>query len=278
VSAATLDANDGLCAKPFVAKVPCKLSASGTAALDTRALPDGRHSLRILVTDVTETNAAVWGPVDITTANATCNPFPRDSTLALTAKRVPVVGFGRPAQVRGQLRTPDGVPVANAELCLAARTAKTDGALEPIGTTRTDAEGRYSLRVGPGPSREIYVVHRTPAGAVAARAMVRVRASLGLSPSRRILRNGEAVRFSGRLRGGPLPKGGALVELQARRSKGWQTFATTRTRKKGRYRALYRFTRTSGVQRYRLRARVPDQAGYAYAAGASRPITLTVSG
>ena len=38
------------CSLPFTATVPCKLTASGTVTLDTAALADGAHSVRVLVT------------------------------------------------------------------------------------------------------------------------------------------------------------------------------------------------------------------------------------
>jgi hypothetical protein len=75
-----------------------------------------------------------------------------------------------------------------------------------------------------------------------------------------------------------VPENGAVVELQAKRETGWQTFGTTRARRSGRFRFRYQFSRTTGVQRYRLRARVPSQAGYPYAPGSSRPIKVTVRG
>jgi hypothetical protein len=82
----------------------------------------------------------------------------------------------------------------------------------------------------------------------------------------------------GSLRERPFPRRGLLVELQARRETGWQTFATTRTNARGRFHYPYTFSRTQGVQRYRLRARVPQQATYPYAAGASRPVRVQVQG
>jgi 5-hydroxyisourate hydrolase-like protein (transthyretin family) len=78
--------------------------------------------------------------------------------------------------------------------------------------------------------------------------------------------------------GHPRPSEGVLVELQARRGRRWQTFATSRARRSGRFRRAYRFTRTSGVQRYRLRARVPQQPDYPYAPGGSRPVSVIVYG
>ncbi len=64
-----IDDNGGRCRKPFGAAVPCRLAASGGIALDTAALPDGAHRIRLLVSDATETNVAIYGLVEIRTAN-----------------------------------------------------------------------------------------------------------------------------------------------------------------------------------------------------------------
>ena len=57
------------CAAPFTAVVPCKPAASGTVTLDTAALADGAHTVRVLVTDAGG-NTAAAGPHTITTSNA----------------------------------------------------------------------------------------------------------------------------------------------------------------------------------------------------------------
>ena len=63
-----------------------------------------------------------------------------------------------------------------------------------------------------------------------------------------------------------------------RLSDRWQTFRTTRTDAAGRWAIRYRFKRTRGVQRFRFRARLPREAGYPFAAGASRSLTVRVRG
>jgi hypothetical protein len=94
----------------------------------------------------------------------------------------------------------------------------------------------------------------------------------------RSLRNGQTVTFSGRLRTLPVPVGGKLLELQVRLPAGWQTFRTMRTDATGRWTARYHFTRTGGVQHYRFRARLPEEASYPFAAGVSRPLVVKVRG
>jgi hypothetical protein len=313
VSETVLDPNGGACAEPFVVAQACKRSASGTLGVDTARLADGDHSLRVRVSDATRTNVTEWGPVRIRTANAGCAPTPRVDALRMRASLAPrgrrapgrrssdardsralggrssaardsrapagrSSGARGRARVRGRLLTPAGVPVGGARICVAARAAMTGAALRSRGWVTTRADGRFSYRLRRGPSRRVYLIHRTAGGAVVASVRVRVRANVSMRASRGELRTGQRVVLRGRLRGRPIPRRGVLVELQAKRGRRWQTFGTARTNRRGRYRFSYPFTRTAGVQYYTLRARVPRQASYPYARGASRPEIVVVRG
>jgi hypothetical protein len=108
--------------------------------------------------------------------------------------------------------------------------------------------------------------------------LVKRRAPVRLTGNRTSLRTGQWLRFRGRLLHGPIPPQGVLVEIQARRITGWQTFGTTRANHKGRFHYRYRFSRTLGVQRYSFRARVPRQPTYPYAAGISKRFSVRVAG
>ena len=89
---------------------------------------------------------------------------------------------------------------------------------------------------------------------------LRVPAASSLRVDRRRVLNGQAVRFSGKVRSVPFLQSGKLVELQVRLSDRWQTFRTRRTDAAGRWSVPYRFRRTVGVQRYRFRLRLPPEA------------------
>jgi hypothetical protein len=106
----------------------------------------------------------------------------------------------------------------------------------------------------------------------------RVRAVATLKVDRRRLRNGQAVRFRGRLRGRPLPAAGKLVALQARVGREWRTFATPRANPRGAFRHRYRFTATTGLRRYSFRALVTRESAYPYERGRSRTVRVTVRG
>jgi len=236
--------------------------------------------------------------VRIATANDACTPSPRIDSLTLRAGLVRRVAKGakgrgtkrrpqarrklrvsrsRGSRVRGRLVGATGEPLGGATVCVVGRQDRTNAGLVKYGTVVTDPEGRFTFDIPGGPSRRVSAVHRVPGGAVVADMRLMVPARIALRPSRRVLRNGQAVVLKGRLRDGPHPRRPLLVELQSRRSSGWQTFGTT-TARGGRFKFRYRFTRTSGVQRYQLRARVARQAVYPYAPGASKPVTLEVRG
>ena len=71
---------------------------------------------------------------------------------------------------------------------------------------------------------------------------LRVRAGVRLRIHPRHAKTGQAIRFDGRLLGGPLPRGGKQVVLMARASRGaWVRFNVVRTDLHGRFRSVYRF-------------------------------------
>jgi hypothetical protein len=77
----------------------------------------------------------------------------------------------------------------------------------------------------------------------------------------------------------PLPAVGKLVEIQVKQPTGeWTTFRTLRTDAQGRWTLPYRFRRTACHTRYQLRAHIPAEAGYPFAAGHSRARSVLVRG
>jgi hypothetical protein len=287
VDAQTIDRDDGRCEEPFAVDVPCPASAAGTIRFDTSSLPDGEHLLRILVTDATGENAAPYGPIRIQTLNSVCrrkaSPHPGTRLrvgFAGHGKRTSTLPYGRVARIRGRLVSrAAGEPVVGARICVAAKDSRAGARLRPQTTVLTNRKGQFSYRAPKGPSRTIRFANEdAPGEIVAAQVHLRVPAGVRLAASPHRLHNGQTVRLSGRLRGRPYPRSGVLVEIQARRSGGWQTFGTAKANRAGRFHFVYEFTRTSGVQVYKLRASVPRQAVYPYAAGASHPVRVRVRG
>lgn len=93
--------------------------------------------------------------------------------------------------------------------------------------------------------------------------------------ARAAVAGGRPVLFQGRV-GRPVPRHGKLVEIQAHFRGRWRTISAVRARRDGRWRFRYVFRTTGRRTAYRMRARVPIEAGYPFAAGASRPVRVTV--
>lgn len=214
-----------------------------------------------------------------------CDPSPRAANMKLVARiRRPgkdarestTVGYGRRLVARGRLTT-GGEPVAGASLCVAAKPDAIKARRTQRGSVTTGKRGRFSYRLGPGPSRRVWFIERTGDAAAADSIRVNVRAPVALQASPRSLRNGQTVALRGQVGGRPRTAG-ALVEMQALRAGKWQTFGTTRTRRKGRFDYSYRFRHTTGEVVYQLRARVPAQRGHPFAPGVSKPVRVRVRG
>ena len=192
----------------------------------------------------------------------------------------PLLQHGRRVRLRGRLTAPGGNPLASVPIEVAARPDLPGAAFTPVATLTTSRTGRFNYLVPAGPSR---ILRFHYAGAPLIRPQtreveVRVRAASGMRPSRRAVVNGETVLFLGRLRGGAIPPGGKLVELQYYERGKWRTFRTTRAAVDGLWRIAYRFDGTRGVRRYRFRVRIPIEFGYPFSTGSSRSVRVTVRG
>jgi hypothetical protein len=190
------------------------------------------------------------------------------------------VHYGSQAEVVGTLADPSGAPMPDVPLCLVSRPDLDDAApyLE-LARTTTDANGNYTASVPSGPSREILVIYRSGDTAVVGRTVVKVIPRVSASPNRRVLRNRQTLRISGRLSGGPFPRRGVIVGLQAIRNGEWAGFDDPiRTDSEGRYHFTHRFEFTSFTQTYSLRTRVPAQTGYPYVTGTSKRLQVRVRG
>ena len=145
----------------------------------------------------------------------------------------------------------------------------------------TDAQGGFSYRAAGSANRTLRFVHPgTPTVLPAeSRVTLVVPAASSFKASRKRLPNGGRLVFRGRVASLPLPAAGKLVELQVRQPSGeWTTFRTLRTDPRGRWALRYRFQLVRCHTTYRLRARIPAEAGYPFVDGHSRSRKVTVRG
>jgi hypothetical protein len=187
----------------------------------------------------------------------------------------------RRTRLRGRLTMPGGNPVTDAVIEVTARLAMPGAQRQPVATLRTSRTGRFDYVVPRGVSRTLRFRYagQPKVRPQTRRVAVRVRAASSMHATRRRVVNGEPVAFIGRLRGGFLPTGGKLVELQFRDRGKWRTFRTFRAAPTtGRWSYTYRFDGTRGTRRYGFRLRIPRENGYPYTAGRSRRVWVTVRG
>jgi len=83
--------------------------------------------------------------------------------------------------------------------------------------------------------------------------------TVSLATSRRLVRNGRSVLFTGRVLDGGRPAGNSLVAIQAKVGRKWVTFKIVRTDALGNFASRYRFKRTRRSTRYQFRAHVAAQ-------------------
>ena len=185
--------------------------------------------------------------------------------------------YGHSKTIVGRLLDPRGAPIAGA-LIETSRTPGYSGAkTQAMAGPRTGADGRFTLRLPAGAySQGVILSYRARLGdlvpAASRRLELTVHIGVSLKISPRVSGVGRRIVFSGRLLGGPFPKGGKPLILEARAGRsGWIEFNVVRADSHGRFHASYRF-RFPGPVHYQFRALCEHEADYPYATGASAVI------
>jgi hypothetical protein len=146
----------------------------------------------------------------------------------------------------------------------------------------TGTDGTFSLRLKPGPSREVVAGFGGsrqltkadgPVAHLGSATVIRLRASAATAAV-----GGRPVVFRGRVghAGARRAVAGLPVELQFRyRGAGWSEFRTVEADSRGRFRYAYRFSDddSRGV-RFQFRAYVKGREGWPYGPSASRPVSV----
>jgi hypothetical protein len=187
--------------------------------------------------------------------------------------------YGAARTVEGRLTAPGDAPIAGAQVEVSELPAYAGAKALALPTPRTGPAGRWSLALPRGvSSAELRFVYRSQLGAatpVATRTLtLSVRAGLTLGIAPRVARAEGAIRFAGRLLGGPVPAGGKQVVLEARSPGGrWLEFHVIRGHAGdgGRFHFTYRF-HLPGPAKYQFRVLSEAEADYPFAAGSSNVV------
>jgi hypothetical protein len=190
------------------------------------------------------------------------------------------VRFAQRPTIRGTLTAPSGEPIANATVFIGQQPEGHQWRLD--GAVRTDATGRFTYRPAARQSnrdlRVVYFPFSDSHEYVASGPLtLKVRAGLTLRVSRRALRNGQRLVFSGKVLGA-VPAAGVAITLQAKVGRHYRSFRQLRasSRTGGRLRTVYRFERTTSTVRYRFRLKLVRQAGLPYQGGVSATVGVLV--
>jgi hypothetical protein len=275
--------SDGLAA--FLYVQPCPASVSADVGFDTAAVSNGQHHLVVSVIDAAG-NAATVLDRNVTVDNPLPPGGPNganaSSQAALSVRwtatqRVRLVSrYGHAETILGRLTAADGVPIVAAQVNVLSRADYAGAQTAATASVRTDSDGRFALRLpASSASRTLSFEYSAQFGspAVVTKTLtLSVHAGVNLTIAPRTAHIGSSIYFSGRLPGGPVPKGGKLVVLEARSPGGaWLEFNVIRSSARGRFHASYRF-KFAGPAKYQFRALCEAEADYPYATGASNVV------
>jgi hypothetical protein len=281
---------DGLPA--FLYTQPCPAAVSADVPLGTTGLTNGLHHFVVSVTDAAG-NAATVLDRELTVANPGSPPAgsargpangedPSEHAL-LTARwkgasATRLSGrYGVARAIEGRLTGPEGRGIAGALVEVGELPAYAGARTRALVAPRTAADGDWSLALPRDLSScQLRIAYRSHLGdplPVATRTLgLTVPAALRLRIAPRTAPSAGAIRFSGRLLGGPVPSGGKQLVLEARSPGGpWIEFHVIRTGAHARFGYLYSF-RLPGPAHYQFRVLCESEADFPFAAGASNVV------
>jgi len=280
-----VDSNSGACVIPFTKRVPCKLSVSGNATLETGSLTNGDHSIALNVYDATGQNVTTAGPVGVSVRNAspsqtdqgTSPPITGARVVGAGSRRVLRTGFGKPVVLRGRLVDSGGAPLVGVEVGAYGALDVPGAKPKLVATATTGPAGGFQITVPPGPSRRIVVRPTNGVDSQAWSLKTRVRAPIALLPSKKRLRNGDKLLLTAYLVGAKVPPKSADVAFQVQIGEQWRTFARRTLDKRGLAQVAHRFKVTFQRMTYRFRVLTLKRKTFPFEDARSRVISVRVN-
>ena len=264
------------------AALPTQVSAAGLRAhWDSSAYPAGEYEFRATAYDTAGNEAVSLNRVD-GTAMRLDGPLKVPIRLLIRGSRKRSVRYGRGAWLAGRALAGRRAPLAAAPIRVIERFAAGAAPRERVSIARTDGNGRFAIRLAPGPSREVVATiapTATARGADSGTLALKVNSRLGLRASAAVAKiGGSPLVFRGKIacEGATMPADGKIVQLQFRLpGLPWSEFRSVRTGPSGRFRYAYRFSDddSRGV-RFQFRAYAPAQAGWPFEPAGSLPVSV----
>jgi hypothetical protein len=274
---------DGLAA--FLYVQPCPASVSADVGFDSTRVANGVHHLVVSVTDAAGNTATVLDrTIDVENApppggpngtNASAQATLSVGWAARTSARL-TVGYGRAETIVGRLTAGGGAPIGSARVDILSTQAYAGARTAATASVDTNAAGAFTMRLPAGTSSRTLRFEYSDAldspPVVTKTLTLSVRAGVVLRVSPRTTSVGRSIRFSGRLLGAPIPRGGKLLVLEARSpGSAWLEFDVIRSDARGYLHASYRF-KFPGPAQYQFRVLCEAEADYPFATGASNVV------
>jgi hypothetical protein len=303
---ATPNLNEGKCvahgtyngALKFHNLQPCPQETEVHTEIQTSALAEGQHTLKVEIEDAAGDKATVYtGPITIDNQPPAITPpivsvippsrgapngepASEHVTFALAGRQPKafIRGHARSAvMLAGRLTAPTGAPIKGAQVQLLQQVLGSASAT-PIASATTRPDGTWTLKAPAGPSRLLRVAYyshtldSSPAATIdiheSVQGVVSIRA-----PHR--ARLGHALVFRGQLAGGYVPPGGESVQMEILYAGRWRTIEVLPTSSRGAWTYKYVFTLGVGTS-YLFRAVTVPNGGYPFLSTHSKPIRVTV--
>jgi hypothetical protein len=287
VQRSVIDENGGRCRNvgqtsdgtaAFLYLQPCLKSLSADVGFDSTRVANGPHHLVVRVADAAGNTATVLDRSvlienELGVCNAECDGHASIHATELNMLRRTIMRRYADSglSLSGQLLDHAGAPMGGALIELRQQASYAGAREALVASAITNAKGEWKLRAPKGPSRLLTVGYRARSDNPSFTSELQYRETVA-APIRfsapREARPGRAFSFRGRLAGGYIPRGGALVSLEILFGGQWREIALLRTNRRGAF--AYRYTFAAiGRASYRFRASLPQTAGYPFASSVS---------
>jgi len=279
----TPDTNQGECVQvgtdangypEFLYEQPCKQAETVDLPIDTSALADGQHDLKVIVTDAAGDSSTVLDQT-ITTQNSTtvssllpsppaASAAPVYSLSLNTATKRLTSGVQRlytrsALTLSGTLESTSGVAAPGVAVTVWAQPAS-GGDFSELAHTTSNGAGAWTLTAPPGSSRLLRVVAGASATAASAADSVSVRETVTPLLSLHVATpGGGRIVFTGRLQVAPLGQPRPFVFIQTRGPDGWEEVGSpVRVGPHGNFDYVYRSSPLTLRRRFSFRATTPQ--------------------
>jgi hypothetical protein len=191
------------------------------------------------------------------------------------------IGHGKRTTVSGFLEQADGTALGGQTVQVLSAPDDNAPRFHLMRTVTTNADGLWTAKVGPGPSRLIEAAYpgtQTTEPAVSSAVTLTVPARIALSISPRTLPWHAAIHLHGRMVGGYVPRDGVALRLLVRypAAKQWTPLLALRTNRHGRFSFTWSYHAGRGVASYPFAiATTATESDYPWAAASSRALTAT---